>query len=697
MKYRNIWLSIVFISTVMVGKTIHAADPSAFNVTVYKTEICQDATCTTILDDSSGVAVDLLTGDGAFGSSPSVTAGSYNTFRFTVANSGTFSGSNTACSGTQTATDQSFVINGALASTEQITVAFATSGAIKPGATGWYANGSDDYPYLMTAPVVVEAGMSTDITMQFNTANTLSCDASNNISIAPPTFSIASTVATSSATFSGGDYWLGGFGLHTAFNLNAVRDYAPGSIIAGAYPETGVTILTGEAIMPKVFSGTAVYDVLINDATDGPAYRAQIRTKSVRNVRWGSKVSFTAPDASGKGTVTLVRDGGEHWHSLEVGMEDKFLLAPTVDTTTPTITIDYEIDPHNRVTLFMPSSKPVMGAFSRDYEFFYLGSLEDGFVANMAVKVATGSSTFPANSYSWNQYGMGLTRQEGIVDTIENGNEIPANAFNYADIGFLTTDGTNITAATLRSEVSIQDPTTTSPTVTNEPWDHVFNDSLTAIGLTLADGAGYMNEGGWIAVSPSGDTILSIADGQSDSVVKDTGYYTHYLSYMLVTHLVDVGTLTDSDLIGRYYMAGMSDSSSAGSVDFGGSVGEVVFNVDGSGIYGASTIKSDNRIVPEDGEFDWTIQTICLGANPSAAPSGFTRIATNTSPCVAATGGQAKAVDIVRLSDQVTGDVFAEMFISNTGDILSYYHPDNVAAAATSTHRSLGALVRLKD
>lgn len=705
MKYRNIYLLIVFISSLMLGKTVYGADPSAFNVTVYKTEICQDTTCTTILDDSSGVAVDLITGTGAFGSSPSVAAGTYNTFRFTMANAGTFSGSNTGCSGTQTATDQSFVINGALTATDQVTIAFSTSDAAIPGATGWYANGSDANPYLLTAPVVVEAGMATSITMQFNTANTLSCDTSNNIAIAPPTVSVTSTVVPSSVVFTGGDYWLGGFGTRTADYLFAVRDYAPGSIIAGAYPPAGVTILTGEQIEPEMIGGVSVYETLINETAtgDGAKYRAQIRSNSKREYSWGGKVRFNPPDANGEGTVDAIRESGEHRHTLTVGFNDTF-IPEAISDATPTKIADYKLDAYNRVTISVDGSKPMEGAFSRDYELFYLGQVDDGLTIKMAIKVDTGNSTFPTGSYFWNQYGMGLTRQE-VVDATENGNELPTSLYNYADIGWMTSDGTDVIGATLRSEVSIQDPTSISPTLTNQPGDDMLVAAISALGLTMTDGAGYMtggDDGIWLVVSPSGESIMSISNAVSDSVEKDLGFYTHNLSSMLNSKLATVGSISAADLAGRYYLAGMWDSSSADWVDFGGSVGEVEFTADGTsggtGIYAASSVDSNNKITNEGALFDWEIRTICLGvAADGAASTGFTRIPTSTTPCTAPAGGAAKAVDIISLSDKTTGGVFVEMFISSSGNTLSYYDPGNIDVGGGSAYRNLGTLVRLED
>lgn len=705
MKYRNIYLLIVFISSLMLGKTVYGADPSAFNVTVYKTEICQDTTCTTILDDSSGVAVDLITGTGAFGSSPSVAAGSYNTFRFTMANAGTFSGSNTGCTGTQTAIDQSFVINGALAATDPVTIAFSTSDAAIPGATGWYANGSDASPYLLTAPVVIEPSMATSITMQFNTANTLSCDTSNNIAIAPPTVSVSSTVVPSSVVFTGGEYWLGGLGIRTPDYLFAVRDYAPGSIISGAYPPAGVTILTGEQINSQMIGDVSVFETLLNETAtgDGALYRAQVRSNSRREYKWGAKVRFNPPDANGVGTVDIIRDGGEHRHALTVGFNDSFTPAATADATTPIESAGYEIDAYNGVTISVPGMKQMSGAFSRDYEVFYLGQVDDGINILMAIKVATGSTTFPTGDYYWNQYGMGLDRQE-VVDAIENGNEIASSMWNYADIGWLTFDGTDVTAATLRSEVSVTDPTSTTPTLTTQPGDSMFVDAISALGLTMTDGAGYMagNDGTWAVVSPSGDNIMTVSDGVQDST--GTGNYTHRLSSMFNSRLATVGSTTAADLAGRYYMAGMDDSTSADWVNFKGSVGEVVLTASstsstgGTGIYGATSLDHNNVIQHEGAPFDWEITTICLGvAADAAASTGFTRIPTTTAPCTAPVGGAAKAVDIISLRDQTTGDEFVQMFISSSGNVLSFYDTGNVEVGGNSATRSLGTLVRLED
>ncbi|MDH5426386.1 MAG: hypothetical protein OEY29_15465 [Gammaproteobacteria bacterium] len=708
MKNKRLWLVMMFMSSLLAAKTSIAANPTAFNVTVYKTEICQDTACTAILDDAAGVSVDLISGDGAFGSNPAITPGSYNTFRFTMANGGTFSGSNTACTGTSTASAQAFKINSSLTPSDQITVAFATGDAVKPGGTGWYANGSDDHPYLMLSTLDVLAGKSTNVTMQFQTADTLSCDTSSNISIEPPGFAISSHIETTTAAFTGGDYWYGSYKLQATTRLIAVTDYLPGTIAAD-YPPAGVTVVAGTQITPGYTAGGASIYYSLLHGSDAAAYRAQIRSNSYREFRYGGKASFTAPNNIGEGQVSLWREEGVHKHMLvpDAGVSDPynhFSPASSTDLSVPMATIQYEIDSNNRVTFQTPSG-PVVGALSRDFEFLYLAEVIEGINVTMAVKVSPGSTVgLPTGDFSWNQYGMGINRFETGVDTVENGNEETLNMFNYADVGWMTNDGTDIFGATLRSEISIQNPTTASPVFTNEARDDYLTASVAALGISFTDGAGYMTgaDGQWFAASPDGETILAIGDAVNDSEEKDPGIYTHYLNYMLITSLADVGATSTADLVGTYYFAGMWDSSGADYIDFGGSVGEVVLESDGTGQVAASAqVNSDGVVTSSGANFNWTIDTICLGVEPDAgSASGYSRIATTATPCSAGVGGAARAVDIVRITDTSAGGGGGsmEMFISRSGDTLTYYNPDNVnATTATTIKRELGAMVRLTD
>lgn len=708
MKNKKLWLVMIFMSSLLAAKTSIAANPTAFNVTVYKTEICQDATCTAILDDAAGVSVDLISGDGAFGSNPAINPGSYNTFRFTMANGGTFSGSNTACTGTSTASAQAFKINSALAPTDQITVAFATGDALKPGGTGWYANGTDDHPYLMLSALDVVAGKSTNVTMQFQTADTLSCDTSSNISIDAPGFAISSHIETTTATFTGGDYWYGSYKLQATTRLTAATDYLPGSIAAD-YPPAGVTIAAGTEIATGYTAGGASIYYSLLHGPDAATYRAQIRSNSYREFRYGGKASFTAPNDIGEGQLSLWREEGVHKHMLvpDAGGSDPynhFSPASSTDLATPMATIDYVIDANNRVTFQTPSG-PVVGALSRDFEFLYLAEVIEGINVTMGVKVNPGSAVgLPTGNFSWNQYGMGINRFETGIDSIENGNEVTTNMFSYADVGWMSNDGTNILGATLRSEIGVENPTTASPTFTNVAYDDYLTATVSDLGMSFIDGAGYMTGAGgqWFAASPDGETMLAIGDAVNDSVEKDPGIYTHFLNYMLITSLADVGATSVSDLAGTYYFAGMWDSSGADYIDFGGSVGEVTLNDDGTGqITASAQVNSDGVVTSSGGNFNWAIDSICLGVEPDAgSASGYTRIPTAMTPCSAGIGGAARAVDIVRITDSSPdGDGGSmELFISQSGDTLTYYNPDNVNTTTTTTiKRELGAMVRLTD
>lgn len=691
-----------------------AASPTSLNVTVYETEVCNDGGCTTILEETAGVSADLVSGTGAFGERSGIPAGTYDRFRFTIANQGTFSGDNTACSGTTTVTDQSFLIDGTQDAAAQVTVNFATADATPPGSTSWYANGSDTHPFLMTAPILVEAGTTTDVSLQFNTADTLACDSSGNITIAPPTFSVSSHVESAGGDFTGGDYWLMGISVH-AGRLTAVTDYGAGAIITGEYPEEAVA--TGERLPPYVSStGESAYGILLSDATHGDEYRAQMRVRTTREVRWGMKVRFNPPDSSGAGTADVLRNPGKHRHSVVAGEgDDSFASAPPTDASSVIETVDYEIDPHNRLNIYMTDGRIVRGALTPDYETFLVAEVDDGVGFTMGVQVAPGATSLAEGLYAWNNYDLEIERDDDDTGTTcsadgagENGDECLRMTYT-SSVAWLDLDATGLTMDSLRSKVSIEDPDTTSPLFTTEDHDESESGTRTDYSLdSLTDGAGYVGPDAilWLAQAPSkGMAIMAGETTDLDPNETTANLYRHRLSYFMLPRLSTgteaTGIHTRSSLAGTYFLAGMWDEPTTSEVAFGATVGEIVLNADGTGTLSGQDIDHLRTVSATSDSFAWDVVTFCLGVE-SDSSGGFVRFDPRDPAHLDSCAPEGRLIDVVKvvdpsvadIADASTADTKAILFVSRDGNVLSYLDPRSLDT--TVDGRSLGNAIRLQ-
>ncbi len=708
----NIFRGLAGVFALLAMAPAWAASPTSLNVTVYETEVCNDGGCTTILEETAGVSADLVSGTGAFGERSGIPAGSYDRFRFTIANQGTFSGDNTACSKTTIATDQPFLIDGTQGDTAQVTVSFATADATPPGSTSWYANGSDTHPFLMTAPIIVEEGATTDVSLQFNTADTLGCDGSGDITIAPPTFSVSSHVESAGGDFTGGDYWLMGVSVH-AGSLTAVTDYGAGDIIADEYPDGPVA--TGERLPPYVSStGESAYGILLSDPTHGDEYRAQMRVRTTREVRWGMKVRFNPPDSSGAGTADVLRNPGKHRHSVVAG-DDNFTAADNSDAGSVIETVDYEIDSHNRLNVYMTDGRIIRGALTPDYETFLLAEVDDGVGFTMGVQVTSGAASLADGLYAWNNYDLEIERDDDDTGTTcsadgagENGDECLRTTY-ASSVAWLDLDATGLTMDSLRSKVSIDDPETTSPGITTEDHDESELGTRAHYSLdSLADGAGYVGPDAnqWLAQAPSKDMAI-MAGETTDLDPNETtaNLYRHRLAYFMLPRLSTgaeaIGIHTRSSLAGTYFLAGMWDERTTGDVAFGATVGEVVLNADGTGTLSGQDIDNLRTVSAVSDSFAWDVVTFCLGVEPDGS-GGYVRLDPRDPVRLESCSPEGRLIDVVKvvdpsvadIADASTADTKAILFVSRDGSVLSYLDPRSLDT--TVDGRSLGNAIRLQ-
>lgn len=699
MKLKQILMIVLLTATVSSGTALAvdtdaSRNPTAVNVTIYKTEICGDTACTTVLDDSAGVSADLVSGSSAFGENPSVAVGSYNRFRFTLANRISFTGD--PCHTGSAITD--FLIDDSKVATDLVSLAFATVDAGPAGATGWYANGSDANPLLMSAPLVVEADSTTHVTLRFNTAGTLSCVAGTTAELAPPTFSVTSTVETLAlSTFTGGDYWLIGMSQHTPW-LMAESDYAINSITS-VYPTAAIT--AGDMIEPGLdVNGDSIYEALLGLAIDGPKYHAQIRARTIREIGWGMKVRFTAPDTTGAGTADVYRDSGQHRHSIQFG-NDRFAAAPTVDSVTPTETVNYQIDARNRLTIFFTNGDSAQGAFSTDYETLIVAQMNDGLGLTMGVKVANNQMTLPNALYAWNNYMLEINRDDTATADGENGDE-SLTAYFMGAVGWidLISSPGDFSLTTIGSRLRIDNPDSTSPTLNATLADETDSGVKSDVIGPFIDGAGFVGPqmDNWMAVSSSGEVAIMASSADYDLRFSDdsvggidvtyANHYRHNQSYALLLELATPGTHTPSSLAGTYFLSGMWDSydSGTGNSSFGIDIGEVVLKADGTGSFSFKNMNHLQQTGTDTGLLNWRIRTVCIGLDGS-----LNRLDIDDTIC---TGG--KLVDIVEAVDPFNvNNTYAILFISTSGKVLTYVDPENLSIAGAN-RRSLGNAVRLK-
>jgi len=717
MKKINTILAASAVASCLMAGTAQAADPTAVNVTAYKTEVCTDTACTTILDNTAGVAAELVSGTGAFGTNPAVAAGSYNRFRFTLKNAITVSGEpGGSCT---TVTDQPQLIDSSLAESAQVTVAFATSDATPAGSTGWYANGSDAHPLIMSAPVVVAADGTTNVTIQFKTAGTLNC-VGTSASIAAPGFDVTSYVQPTAATaFTGGDYWIVGTSMHSPW-LTAESLIAANSLNTGTWPPADIA--QGQMIEPGIApDGSSIYEALLNSANDGAKYQAQIRARTTREVRWGMKVRIDAPNAAGEGTFSLIRDPGhQRFAPLFMSGNESFQAAPGSDVITITETGTYQLDSQNRLTLFM-GPDIVQGAISDDYQTLVVGENGNNMGLSMGVKVATGSTALPTNVYSWNSYMVELGRnddpgnQKGSNGSAIDGDEVLHSSFN-GSVGWIdATVPTSASIANIGARQELQNPDLIAPdfSSSNSLSDEgQFNQDFSLFLTGFVDGAGMVGPQleNWMAVSPSGQVAIMTGAAEFDARWSDINYVAGgstdpmnaYMvrkntSFNILVQLAATGTHSMASLTGSYFVSGVWDSFSGTESRFGASVGEVTLNADGTGSVNIRDVDNLNRIGGGTNTIGWEILNACIGVTDTGTVDSdgrpiYLRMNVASTTCVADGG---KIIDAIVAYDPATPTQhMVAIFPSADGKTVTYFDPQGLDT--TQTSRSLGLGVKLK-
>jgi hypothetical protein len=263
--------------------TAEEYDPETFEVILHRTDLYTgsgDATPETVFDGGGmGSVVDLVSNPGGVFGEGDVAEGTYKRIKLTLGNMVSVAGTNpcdemSAYAGT-------FLIDDGLASDAQVEVFFAT--ADDGGDSIVTADGSSTNPFLMQNPIVVEDGETTVVRLAFYTSHSLVCIGGVDVSLRPPTVSVASYIEGETPVVDpSGEYWF------AHFNVNA-----------HLFEEQ-----TGDWLDPE----TATADEILNriEASTG----------------WGS-ITLYAPDvATGIGSWRIENAGwrnggfGEHRHNF---------------------------------------------------------------------------------------------------------------------------------------------------------------------------------------------------------------------------------------------------------------------------------------------------------------------------------------------------------------------------------------------
>ncbi|NVM22481.1 MAG: hypothetical protein HWN68_11955, partial [Desulfobacterales bacterium] len=207
----NIWI-VLLIAAIAAGGTFVAVDrlvaesPTSIKVRLYQTDFFVDASASaqTVFADAAGKVVDIVGNPGVFGSG-TVSQGTYNRMKFTVKNQILYSGPQpSGCVG-DPLVDVTMKIDDTKADDYKVDLYFATGS--DGGGSGWTANGTAAYPFLMLNAIKVGINQTTRVELRFNTAGNLNCiDASAKLSA--PTINVLHYVEGAEAPCSiVGEYW----------------------------------------------------------------------------------------------------------------------------------------------------------------------------------------------------------------------------------------------------------------------------------------------------------------------------------------------------------------------------------------------------------------------------------------------------------------------------------------------------------
>ncbi|MDH4274477.1 MAG: hypothetical protein OEW08_05525 [Gammaproteobacteria bacterium] len=645
---------------------VTTGNPTALNVTLYKTEIYNGSSWATVMDNATGVQVDLLGSlGGAFGSG-NVDIGTYTKVRFTLKNQ--ISYNSAAITGTDNcgvATNQTMLIDTGALATAQTPLVFGTNGGV-----GWRANGTETYPYLMTKPVVVGENATTDVKLAFKTANMVTCTGST-LGLTPPSFDVISVLKATSATFTGGDYWVVGLRKHMNSTL-----YNNGAVIAPAMvTPTGATLAvplydyllnstaTSETIGGTTygpytdgFNATGVNGVAI---TVGEYYRAQLRSYATSELAWGMKMRIT-PSATDPtvGTVSMVRDQGKHRHMLDDSNSTTSgaTAAPNADLGAPILFGNYTLDANNRITIIASDGSVIKGAFDPSYEVMTAANVSQpngSTELNVVIKVQTTGTNGPLMSvatngsalYSWLNYDTEFERYTPAGAVTPWVAKQAVRAWYAAGIGmFKLTDTAGVLSmaqtnfynrSRMDNPLSMDQCDMSMGAVCGanpywskaEPSNEYSTMTVTSAALTPTPGAtGDIGAGllstmdpsnpPWVASAPTvGITAVASGTADTDSRFTSTTLERHYLGYALIMQQATAGTHTTASVAGTYMVNYMWDDLQSGRVLNGGGYGELTF--DGAGGLGATVYEkaADGSVTPHTLTASYTVTSICIGVN----------------------------------------------------------------------------------
>lgn len=700
----NLFRAAVTLGAFLFAGIGHAADPTSLIVTLYKTELYNGSSWVTIYDNAAGNSVDLVTDSGSILGSANIPDGIYDRLRMTIGNTITFSGINTSCTGNQIADNQISTIGTAA----QVPLVFAT--AVTGGQTSLYADASESRPLLMTAPVEVVRGRTTEVNLTFNTAGTLVCDYLGNVEQAPVTISVISVLRGNAYAFNGGDYWIASNHLYAA----GLHDLVTGEYIEPIDPATGASN----------------YEPLFAGA-EGDTYRAQWRSNSAYEVGWGFKVRLSAPDANGHGTVYTLRDGGWHRHQLDEswcqaltgGCAAQSLgvtAAATSDLALPAVIGSYTIGADNRLYLTGTDGASMVGALSQDYSVLTIGDLANRNRASlmMGMHVSTTSPTLPVNSglMSNISYGLDFNRYTEAAATASSPYGVTLYArhamnlgWTYFDMG-LSTNEVSTYDSFSRWDNPIKTPLDGFSATIGE--DNYYRlDTLFTMPSINADGT-ITSPGDWSVFSAGFGVYLDVR-GTSDldptwSTITEER---HGLGIGIGLFQATPGTFTVADIAGRYLVTGIWDNVNSGAPINGTSVGVITFETDGSFMLQESNRDTYGRIEAMNLAGTYTVAVRCYGINQTARDASmrlndnlsldpnadrliladpFNRLAPALSENSCAYEG-GHSLDTIVLSDEF-GTEIVHMFVSSDGNVLSYHDP---LAFSDASGRSLGIAVRL--
>jgi|GEM_PF-3040071 len=401
---------LVFLSILtlfILPHIVMAENPTSETFTVYKTELLMDqnATPVVILDDQNGIQSDIIANPESIFGTGSAPSGTYKRIHFVVKNSFSYSGPDPCGSGNPVS--GTGLINPQQGPDVQVDLYFATSD--DGGGSGWYNNGTAQYPFLMQSPIVIASGKETIVKLIFNTANTLQCNANNSPVLFPPSMNVTSVIKdiAGACGITDAPYWF----VH--YNMS---------------------------VWPRVCDNPDCSSYHL------PATPQEIFQNTTIVAGWGT-VQFNADDTWQVDlSQNYINNGmSEHRHNLlELRPDDgyKDTLGGGIITGTYTRS-------GNRITMYFPEGGYIEGAVSSDCKTFtgvnITGDQENDLV--FALKKGTGLSTIAHGKYLMSQPGFNLCYDVSGSNCYSSGdNKIKYLSYRN-EIGFIDTqlgpDGTS--------------------------------------------------------------------------------------------------------------------------------------------------------------------------------------------------------------------------------------------------------------